>query len=83
MFNPFKYQYLATYVRKTNGQAIARVQSGTIDVEIKIPQSYLPQEVQAGQSFILTLQPTETAKKGEYETLKKLLEDLFLCLFRL
>lgn len=76
MFNPFKYQYTATLLRQEGDMVVARIQSGTTDVEMKIPAAHIPKEVQMGQQFMLTLQPLESAQDKEFHTLKRLLEEL-------
>ena len=52
------------------------LQAGTKKAEIDIPSNLLPKEITPGSDFVLKLVPKEAAKKGEYESLRKLLEEL-------
>lgn len=76
MFNPFKYQYRATYLRDENGHVLTRVQKGSEEQEVYLPKAILPSELNTGDSFILSLQAEESAKNAEYKTLQRLLTEL-------
>lgn len=76
MFNPLKYQYLATFLNKDESHGELRLQMGATEEIVNLPLCLLPDEVAVGEQFILKLQPTETAKDGEYETMRKILEEL-------
>ncbi len=76
MFNPLKYQYLATFLNRNENSAELRLQMGATEEIVNLPLCLLPNEVALGEQFILKLQPTETAKEGEYETMRKILEEL-------
>ena len=76
MFNPFSHQYSATYLRSENDYVVARVQGGQLDREIALPPQMLPKELPVGSQFMLTVQPIENRKNTEYDTLKRLLEEL-------
>lgn len=43
---------------------------------IHFPESMLPQHLNMGDKFTLTIQPEESAKREEAETLKQLLQEL-------
>lgn len=49
---------------------------GATEEVVSLPLCLMPNEVALGEQFILKLQPTETAKEGEYETMRKILEEL-------
>lgn len=76
MFNPNEYQYTATLKSEDGELAILSLQNGAKQVDVSVPKTLLPKEIKIGETFTLKFLPTEAAKKGEYETLRKLLEDL-------
>lgn len=76
MFNPFKYQYMAKLLKFDGENAILHLKSGALDQKISVPISLLPKELQEGQDFTLTFQPTEAAENAEEKTLKRLLAEL-------
>ena len=76
MFNPIKYQYMVTLIREEGNEAIIKLNAGALEQEIRIPRSLLPKEVKAGERFTLSFQPEEAAQKGQYESMKSLLNDL-------
>jgi len=76
MFNPFKYKYQAKKIADDGADAILQIQNGQIYQDVRMPRALLPQEIQPGQSFTISFQAEETAKTGEYESLKRLLQEL-------
>ena len=76
MFHPYKYKYLATYLKDEGTTALIKIMVGTISEELHIPKTLLPKEVQIGQNFSICLQPEETISQNEEATLKKLLTEL-------
>ena len=76
MFNPLKYQYLANFLQKEDGEASISLKLGAKEHTFKIPADFLPKELEPGENFILKMIPAESAKSGDYETMRKILEDL-------
>lgn len=81
LFNPFKYQFEAQYLRDENSasgetQAILKIRKGSEEAEVHFPKKLLPPELQFGDTTSLSLQPQESLKKDEAAVLKQLLEDL-------
>ncbi len=76
MFNAFKYQFEATFLREENGMGVVRLQSGAVDETLTLPKALIPKEVEPGQSFHLSMQPREVAEQGQYESMRRLLENL-------
>jgi hypothetical protein len=76
MFHPFKYKYLATYLKDEGHSALIKVSAGTCSEELLIPKTILPKEVQIGQNFSVCLQPEDTINESEEATMKKLLTEL-------
>lgn len=76
MFNPLKYQYLANFLQKEDGEASVSLKLGAKEHTLKIPLDLLPTELEPGEDFILKMLPAESAKSGDYETMRKILEDL-------
>ena len=52
------------------------IQKGSQIEEAMLPLSLLPKSIKPGNEFILKIQAPETAKTGEYESLRKLLQEL-------
>jgi hypothetical protein len=76
VFHPFKYRYHATLLREEAGIAVLKVQMGAEDHELRLPRNIVPKEVHTGGSFILTMQPENSANEEAQQTMQKLLEDL-------
>lgn len=76
MFNPLKYQYLANFLQKEDGIAELALKLGAKEHTLKIPADFLPKELEPGNEFILKMLPADSAKTGDYETMRKILEDL-------
>lgn len=76
LFNPFKYQFEAEYIREENTFAVLRVRRGTTVGEVYFPKDLLPPELKPGESTALLLEPPEALKKGEEAVMKTLLEEL-------
>jgi|GEM_PF-1409596 len=75
-FNPFKYQYEAEYLSDEELVALVRLRKGTVEENIRLPRSLLPLEVKPGDRFVLNLQSENSARHGEADSLKKLLDEL-------
>lgn len=76
MFNPLKFLYNAKILSVEEDEANLELKMGAKSYELKIPKALLPPDLKAGDSFILKLAPTESAKQGDYEIMKKLLQEL-------
>ena len=76
MFHPFKYRYSAKILREEGEYAVLQISSQKEDKLIHFPISMLPQGLAVNDQFTLTLQPEESAKREESETLKQLLQEL-------
>ncbi len=76
MFNPLKYQYVATYLAEEGAQVLLKIRRGSLEEELHFPKTLLPPEVQLGDSFSLNLQPEESNKQGDAEVLRQLLSEL-------
>lgn len=76
LFNPFKYQFEAEYLRDENALAVLKVRKGSEEELVYFPKKLLPPELKIGEHTALVIQPQEALKKTEAETLRQLLEEL-------
>ena len=75
-WNPFKFQYSATYLSEDGNDAVLELRKGTTSEVIRFPKSLLPLEAVPGSQFTLKLEDPETAQGSETKTMQKLLEEL-------
>lgn len=75
-WNPFKFQFTATYLKEEGAYAVLELKRGTQVEAIYFPKSLLPLEATVGSSFTLKLEDPETAQTSETKTMQKLLEQL-------
>lgn len=76
LFNPFKYQFEATYLRDEGDSVILKIRRGTDESEIAFPKKLLPPQLQPGESTALMIEPQEALKQSEASIMKQLLEEL-------
>lgn len=76
MFNPMNYKYSVTYEGLEGDLAILILKNGAKQEEIRIPKTLIPKELSEGSKFTLKMLPNEEANSNEYESLRKLLQDL-------
>lgn len=74
--NPMKFQYPATFDHLEGEDAILKIQEGPKHSYARVPRSILPKSYAPGQEFFLKIEAIEAAKQGEFETMKRLLEEL-------
>lgn len=76
-WNPFQFQFTATYLRDDeNGFAVLEIKKGSNSELVFFPKKLLPLELQPGSQLALKLEDNETASQGELKTLQKLLSEL-------
>ncbi len=75
-WNPFQYQFAATYLSDEGEEAVVELRKGSGAKILRFPKNFLPLDLQIGASFLLKLEDNETAKTSELEALKLLLSDL-------
>ncbi len=75
-WNPFQYQYNATYLSDEGEMALLEVRKGTDVERVPFPKIMLPPSLTLGASFNIKLEDTETARTSEAQTLRRLLNDL-------
>ena len=76
LWNPFQYQFNATYLSDERDQAVLEIRKGAGIEQLRFPKSLLPAGLQIGTSFCLKLEDSETARTTEAETMRQLLSDL-------
>lgn len=76
VWNPFQYQFSATYVSDEGDKAVIELRKGATIEVIHLSKTLLPAELEAGASFFLKLEDNETVQSSELETLKLLLSNL-------
>lgn len=76
LWNPFQYQVTATFLREEGEQAILEIHKGTHAGTILFPKSLLPHVLRPGETFVLKMEDSETARTLEIQTLRQLLNDL-------
>lgn len=75
-WNPFQFQFTATYLRDEESNAILEVRKGASLEELRFPRKLLPEAIHLGETFTLKLEDTQSASEGELKTLQKLLIEL-------
>ncbi len=75
-WNPFQYQFAATYLQDEGDEAVLELQKGAMTLSIRVSKKILPPELVSGQSFQIQMKDTQAAKEDELATLKRLLEEL-------
>ena len=75
-WNPFKFQYSATYLSEENDMAVLELKKGSQSERLYFPKSLLPLDLGIGSNFILKIEDLETAQHSETKTMQKLLEEL-------
>lgn len=76
MFNPNKYQFLAKFLRAEEDLAVLEIKQGAKQAIINLPLEFLPPGIEENQEFVFKIMATETAREGEYESMRRLLEEL-------
>ncbi len=75
-WNPFKFQYTATYLKEEGLHAVLELKKGSQTELIYFPKSMLPLEATVGSSFTMKLEDTQSAQGSETKAMQKLLEEL-------
>lgn len=75
-WNPFQYQFTATYLSDEGEMALLEIRKGSGTERVSFPKSMLPLNLTIGGSFNIKLEDSETARVGELQTLQRLLSDL-------
>lgn len=75
-WNPFKFQYSATYLSEDGNDAVLELRKGTTSEVIRFPKSLLPLDLMPGSNFILKIEDSLSAQESETKTMQKLLEEL-------
>lgn len=75
-WNPFKFQYHATYLKDEGAYALLELKKGTQKEQLFYPKSLLPLDLSIGSSFVLKIEDTQSAQESETKTMQKLLEEL-------
>lgn len=75
-WNPFQYQFTATYLADEGDEAVLELSKGTLRHMLHFPKNLLPQELKVGSTFSLKMEDAESAKKSELEALHRLLSEL-------
>ena len=75
-WNPFQYQYTATYLKDEGDEAVLELRKGSTSQVLHFPKNLLPTDLETGASFTLKVEDIETAKNSESEALKELLSNL-------
>ncbi len=76
LWNPFQYQYNATYLSDEGEMALVEIRKGAGMEQIRLPKSILPPALLIGSSFTLKIEDSETARTSEISTMRRLLSDL-------
>ena len=76
LWNPFQYQFTATYLSTEGDMALLEIRKGAGLEQVRLPKSILPPTLAIGSSFNLKLEDSETARTGEAATMRRLLSDL-------
>ncbi len=76
LWNPFQFQFTATYLADEGDQALLEIRKGAALEQVRFPKSLLPPALSIGGTFTLKLEDTETARTSEMQTLRRLLSEL-------
>jgi hypothetical protein len=75
-WNPFKFQYHATYLKDEGAYALLELKKGTQTETFYFPKTLLPPDLNPGSTFTFKMEDPQSAQESELKTMQKLLEAL-------
>ena len=79
LFHPFQFQYTCTYQDTQGDYVLLRAEQGPKHSEFFVPKNILPENIGIGDSFIMSIQPTESqaeTNKKELACMQAMLQEL-------